>query len=94
MIRGWARAVAGDPALGIGELQSGLDAYLALGSTQLEPFAKTLLADAHLRCGDLENARATIESMKKKQREGGIAYHLGLAARIEAEIRAANADAP
>lgn len=94
VIRGWAHAVAGDPALGIGELQSGLDAYLALGSTQLEPFAKTLLADAYLRCGDLENARATIESMKKKQREGGIAYHLGLAARIEAEIRAANADAP
>ncbi|WP_299284390.1 adenylate/guanylate cyclase domain-containing protein [uncultured Tateyamaria sp.] len=89
IIRGWARARTGEPTLGIAELTSGLDAYLATGSTQISQFARTLLADAYLCGGDIDSALATIERVNTDQKEGAICYHLAITARVEEDIRAA-----
>lgn len=89
IIRSWAQACSGEPTLAISGLLEGIDAYLATGSTQITQYAYTLLAEAYLRGGDVENALATIEKMKANQKDGGVAYHLGVAARIETNIRAA-----
>ncbi|SDX87821.1 SAM domain (Sterile alpha motif) [Ruegeria halocynthiae] len=88
IIRSWAWACSGESTLAISGLLAGIDAYLATGSTQITQYAYTLLADTYLRGGDAERALATIEKMKADQKEGGVAYHLGVAAQIEAKIRA------
>ncbi|WP_425084750.1 AAA family ATPase [Ruegeria profundi] len=89
IVRSWAQACSGEPTLAISGLLEAIDAYLATGSTQITQYAYTLLADAYLRDGDVELALSTINKMKANQKEGGVAYHLGVAARIEANIRAA-----
>lgn len=89
IIRGWARARSGEATLGIEELTSGLNAYLATGSTQIRQFARSLLADAYLQSGNLDEALATINDVMADQKDGGISYHLGISRRVEQEIHAA-----
>ncbi|WP_299680595.1 adenylate/guanylate cyclase domain-containing protein [uncultured Roseobacter sp.] len=89
IIQCWAQATSGEATLAISGLAAGIDAYLATGSTQIVPYAQTLLADAYLRSGDVERALTTIQKMKANQKDGGPCYHMGIAARVEADVRAA-----
>ena len=89
IIRGWARSHCGEPTLGIAEMISGLDAYLATGSTQIKQFARSLLADAYLQSGDVKNAVATITKVRADQKKASISYHMTITERVEKDIRAA-----
>lgn len=89
VMRGWAHARLGEAHLGVTEITAGLDDYLATGSTQISQYARTLLADAHLMAGEKERASATLDDMFARQQEGAISYHLAVAARVAADIRAA-----
>ena len=91
IVRGWAEARSGEPTVGIAKLEAGLEDYLAIGSTQITNYARTLLADAYLSCGDVERGLATIEAVKRATESGSISYHLGIVERVEASLRSMQA---
>ncbi len=86
ILRGWAWARSGDAGRGIPELRNGLDAYLATGSTQIEPYAKTLLADAYLNAGEIERGLAEINDIRRKQDAIAVRYQAAVTDRVERDL--------
>jgi predicted ATPase/class 3 adenylate cyclase len=60
IFRGWAVAVAGDPAAGLRTLEEGLDAQRAIGTTEDFPVYLSLHAEALMACGRPEHAIDTL----------------------------------
>jgi len=56
VLRGWCDAVAGDPARGMKDIESGLKAYRALGARMDCPHFLGLWAEAELLAGDFGSA--------------------------------------
>lgn len=52
ILYGWARAMEGEIATGIGELREGMEGWNALGTMKGQPYHQLLLADAYLAEGD------------------------------------------
>ncbi len=86
IIHGWARARAGDPAGGIGELRKGIEDYLATGSKQMAIYAHALLADANLAAGDIAEGLAPIAEIRRSRKTIHVRYQDSMARRIEAEL--------
>ncbi len=59
VVHGWALATLGDADSGFAMLRRGTHAYAELGAAQMRGLWLCLLADAHLRTGDSQAARAS-----------------------------------
>lgn len=84
---GWAKAVAGGGAGGVVRLKSGLDAYLATGSTQIVLFAHVLLAEAYATVGETEEARSLVADARAALAKSPIQYHRALLERLERRLQ-------
>jgi DNA-binding winged helix-turn-helix (wHTH) protein/predicted ATPase len=61
ILRGWARTAQGRTAVGVEELRDGIEAYRATGTRMDLPYLLGLLADAHLRAGEVDDGLAAID---------------------------------
>lgn len=84
---GWGDAASGDTD-GVARLRSGLDRYRQTGAIQLELYARSLLADAQYRIGDLWDAAATIDQALGTK-EPDVRYALAFALVTQGRIRLA-----
>jgi predicted ATPase len=57
---GWTIAAQGDPEQGIAKIKEGLGIWRMTGSILATPMFLYLLADAHARAGQMEEARAAV----------------------------------
>jgi DNA-binding winged helix-turn-helix (wHTH) protein/predicted ATPase len=69
ILRGWATAVTGDVAEGVGLMRSGMEAWLATGSRTYHTYYLGLLADGLLQNGRSDEAIARIEEALAAARE-------------------------
>jgi DNA-binding winged helix-turn-helix (wHTH) protein/predicted ATPase len=89
ILRGWARAMTGEPADGIAELEEGLAAYQRMGAAISVPHFMALHAEALAASAHLNQALArAVEGIAEARRTGGRYYESELL-RLEAEIRLA-----
>jgi DNA-binding SARP family transcriptional activator len=75
VLRGWSLAVLGDPEQGVREITGGLGASRATGARMDDPHYLALLAEAHLRGGDVEAGLAAAgEALDLSRRERALFY--------------------
>jgi DNA-binding SARP family transcriptional activator/predicted ATPase len=92
VLRGWAMAALGDPAQGVREITAGLAASRATGARMDDPHYLALLAEAHLRGGDVEAGLAAAgEALTTARRENALYYEPELH-RITGALHAAGGD--
>lgn len=75
VILGWAMARCGDPETGIDRLRAGLERYIDTGAGMLVAFSHSLLADACLTSGDVEEAANQIAIAKGLLERSAIGFH-------------------
>jgi predicted ATPase len=91
-LRGWALATLGDPAHGIREITEGLAASRSTGARMDDPHYLALLADAHLRAGELDAGFSAVdEALELAARERSLFYEPELH-RLAAALLAARGD--
>ena len=75
VLRGWALAVLGDPEQGIREIVAGLAASRGTGARMDDPHYLGLLAEAHLKAGDVDaGCSAVAEALELASRERSLFY--------------------
>ncbi len=89
IMHGWATAATGSLEQGVEELTAGLDAYVGTGSGQIVLYAKTLLADAHLRAGRTMSGLTLIEEIEAAEQAGAVRFQRPIAERVARDLRAA-----
>ena len=93
IVYGWALAARGGAADGVQALETGLAKYVATGARQITGYARTLLADAYLYAGRLDEARATLDTVDADFDLVQAAFHVPILERVRRALRDAGADA-
>ncbi len=75
IVSGWATAMTGDPARGIGMLKLGLERYQRTGSRQIVPYAKALLSEACLATGRVTEGVAALEEIEELRASHSIRFY-------------------
>ena len=89
VLRGWALALLGEAAQGVGEISEGLAASRGTGARMDDPHYLALLAEAQLRAGDADAGLAAVaEALELAQRERSLFYEPELH-RLDAALHAA-----
>jgi predicted ATPase len=92
VLRGWALAVLGDPEQGVREIRDGLAASRGTGARMDDPHYLALLAEAHLRGGDLDAGHAAVaDALELSRRERSLYYEPELL-RLDGALRLAAGD--
>ena len=86
IIYGWGLAAGGAHADGIQRLESGLAKYLDTGARQITGYARTLLTEAYLHAGRLDEARRTLAEVDRAFDPSQAAFHAGLVERVRAAL--------
>jgi predicted ATPase/DNA-binding SARP family transcriptional activator len=92
VLRGWAWAAQGRPD-GVQEIACGLRASRETGARLEDPFYLALLADAHLRGGDVEAGLAAVEEGLETSARERARYYDAELHRLRGELIAARGDA-
>ncbi len=71
ILRGWATAASGDPATGLKDMQTGLDAYRSTGAELHVPYLLTLLADGHRQMHQFDAGLGVIAEALTRVRQTG-----------------------
>jgi predicted ATPase len=75
VLRGWALSMLGDPDQGVREIAGGLAASRGTGARMDDPHYLALLADGHLRAGDVQAGLAAVaEALEYARRERSLFY--------------------
>ena len=93
IVYGWAVAAHGDAADGVQALETGLAKYVATGARQITGYAETLLADAYLYAGRIDDARARLDTVDANFDRAQAAFHAPLVKRVRRALRNAEAEA-
>lgn len=90
ILTGCARVAGGDMPDGITAIEEGLEAYRATGGELEQPVFLGRLADAYLRSGALEKARASLDAAKLLATRTGERRYDAELARVEALLQRAS----
>ena len=92
LLDGWSQARVGKFAQGVVEIRTGIARYEGTGGLQTLPYAKTVLADALIRGGELEEAEALIEELTVARRPPQVRYVDLIVMRLAERLREASRD--
>ncbi len=87
VMRGWARAVLGDPAEGVADIERGLAGCRALGAVLEYPYYLALLAKAHVAAGRPSAAMAVLEEALAQARVRDGFFYEAEILRLIAQLR-------
>ncbi|MEX0317575.1 MAG: adenylate/guanylate cyclase domain-containing protein [Ruegeria sp.] len=87
ILRGWARARQGEHAAGTAHLRQAIEDYLETGSTQILPYARTLLADTYLMTADFERGLLAIKQVRQDENTLTVRYQVPITDRVEAALQ-------
>lgn len=85
VLRGWAVAMTSDDDPNVSVIEEGLKRYVSTGSRQLVPYAKTLMADVHLKAGNLLEYDILVEELRDGRDPAEVKYCDVLLERMAAE---------
>lgn len=86
MLRAWALSDPGDAQVGIVELRRGLEALEATGARMLRHFFLVLLAEAHGRAHQHDEALAALEEAEAEMQAVGERFYEAEIYRLRAEL--------
>jgi predicted ATPase len=86
MMRGWARAMRGEPETGIAMLREGLASYLATGTRQQHAYFLALLAEARGEAGRAGEGLATLNEALQVAHRSGERYYEAELHRLTGEL--------
>ena len=92
VLRGWGRAALGDTTDGIAELRDGIAQSSATGAHMDEAYYLGLLADACLRDGDADGARAALDEARAVLPRDGRFFHEAELQRLRGEVALRDGD--
>ena len=83
---GWAKAVKGEATVGIGEMVAGLEAWRATGAAFLSTYYLGLMAEAHLRAGQIAEGHDTLDEATAFAERSGEAIFGAELRRVRGEL--------
>jgi adenylate cyclase len=89
-MRGWLTGREGDPAVGIEEMRSGLEAYAGTGSAVLRGYYLGLMAEAHGRAGETGEALRCLDQALAFVAATGERFYEAELYRLKAEVLGSN----
>ncbi|RWF89364.1 MAG: hypothetical protein EOQ36_04690 [Mesorhizobium sp.] len=89
VVRGWAMTATGDVDQGLATLRDGLAAYARTGARQMLPYGQTLLADAFLKAGRIQDGLAVIEQLEQEDAANEVRFFDAERLRVAEALRPA-----